>query len=45
MIKVLSMVFILILTYLFIINGDKTVQVINSLSSGSKDIITVLQGR
>jgi len=45
MIKVLSIVYVLILVYLFIFNGDKTVKVINSLADSSKNIITVLQGR
>jgi hypothetical protein len=45
MIKVLSMVFLLILTYLFIFNGEKTVMVINSFAQGSKDLIVSLQGR
>ena len=45
MIKVLSMIYVLILIYLFVFNADKTVKVINSLASGSKNIITVLQGR
>jgi hypothetical protein len=37
--------FVLIAIYLFVINGPKTSQVIQSLAAGSSSIFATLQGR
>lgn len=45
MIKIVSMMYILILTYLFIANGDKTVKVINAIGGSTTSLTKTLQGR
>ncbi len=45
MIKVISMMYILILVFLFINNGDKTVSVINAIGGKTSSLVKTLQGR
>jgi hypothetical protein len=45
MIKVVSMMYMLILVYLFIFNGDKTVKVFNSVGGQITSMTKAFQGR
>ena len=44
-VKISAMIYILIMVYLFIANGDKTVQVINSIGGNVTKLSKTLQGR